>query len=132
MLIIVADRGGLGGAAIRHALETKMKKWGVRIALALEWEQVKEYLTQDEDVIVLSAHVLRGFRTSAELASEVKRVKADAGFFVYNGAGKELSPHIDAYLPSTTGDTAIDSVIVPVMKDAVRNWSCRVVQQRLF
>lgn len=109
-----------------------MKRWGVKIVLALEWKEVAKYLTQDEDVIVLSAHVLRDFKTQAEFASEVKKIKEDAGFFVYNGPQRELSPHIDAYLPSSTGDTAIDEVIVPVIKNAVRNWSCRSVQQKLF
>lgn len=132
MLIIVADRGGLGGVAIRHALETGMKKWGVKILLALEWDQVFEFLRKDDDVIVLSAHILRGFKTPAEFASQVKKAKPEAGFFVYNGAQMELSPDIDGYLPSSNGDISMDKVIVPFLKEVVRKWSYRPTQPRLF
>lgn len=132
MLIIVADRGGLGGAAIRHALETGLKKWGVKILGVVEWKKLVEYLDQDDDVIVLSTHTLRGFSSPAHLASEVKRLKSGVGFFVYNGGQMELSADIDGYLPSSTNGVSMESIIVPFFKDVVRKWSYRPIQPRLF
>jgi hypothetical protein len=66
------------------------------------------------------------------LAFQVKKAKTEAGFFVYNGAKRELSPDIDGYLPSSAGDVSMEKVIVPFLKEQVRKWSYRLTQPRLF
>jgi hypothetical protein len=131
MLIIVADQGGLAGAAIRHALESKLQDKTVRVVSAFKWKDVVYYLEKYRPATVLAAQPIKDFPSSSIFASEVKKVCPDAGFFVYNCMLPEQSPDIDGYLPACPRGS-IDSVIVPFFRSVIRNRSTRPGQLQLF
>jgi len=135
MNIIVADKSGLAGAAIVHALKSN-KKPNVKVFWASVWKDVDFYLKQKEQTVIISVHLFKGFKSSLEFAAQVKAVNPEAGFFVYNGmqesGSQELGLHVDGYIPACKVRSPIESVIIPFFTKVVENWSKRPVQLQLF
>src|SRR5690242_14994908 len=126
MLVIVADRSGLAGAAITHALKSH-KKPDTRVFWVSVWKDAEFYLKREKDVVIISAHLLKNFKCSSEFASEVKKTNPDAGFFVYNGmqdgTQQEFSLNVDGYIPSCKFGALVDTVIIPFFNTVIENRS---------
>jgi hypothetical protein len=135
MTIIVADRSGLAGVAIVHALKLN-KKPDVEVVWSSVWSDIEFYLKKKRQTIIISVHLLSGFKTSVEFAAKVKTVNRETGFFVYNGMQEtkeqDLGLHVDGYIPACKSRSPVESVIIPFFNGVIHNWSKRPVQLQLF
>lgn len=130
MVVVVADRGGIVGAAVRHALRSKSD---ISVVSVSTWPDVEYHLRKHEKVIVLSAQTIKGVNNLNEFALRVKEVNKEAGFFVYNGNYQEGSSlYIDGFLPSCKAGQTVESVVGPFVTRLVATRSVRPIQLQLF